>query len=126
VLALSVLKGYTTLPEPGLMAVREKAGVDMAARILARYLEFDGSAPWGRYGKPSESIMARLRELQNTVSFPLDYVYTGKALLQLEQMAMAGRFIRGSRLLFLHTGGYQTAPIPFTSSFRKPSPPARG
>ncbi len=75
------------------------------------HLEFDGSAPWGRYGKASDSVMVRLRAMQDAISFPLDYVYTGKALLQLEQLALSGRFARGSRLLFLHTGGYQAAPI---------------
>lgn len=111
VLALSVLKGYTGLPEPGLTALRDQAGAGVADDFIARHLRFDGSAPWGRYGKPSASVMARLRALQDAVPFPLDYVYTGKAMLQLELMAQAGRFPRGSRLLFLHTGGYQTAPI---------------
>ena len=111
VLALSVLKGYRALPEQGQSALREKVGKEAASNILERHLEFDGTAPWGRYGKPSEDIMVRLHALQNAVSFPLDYVYTGKALLQLEQMVLTGRFARDSRLLFLHTGGYQTAPI---------------
>ena len=111
VLAVAILKGYAHLPEQGQSALRKQAGDAAAKRILSRHLEFDGSAPWGRYGKPPASVLARLRALQDAVSFPVDYVYTGKALLQLEQLVLAGRFARGSRLLFLHTGGYQTAPI---------------
>jgi len=111
VLAIAVLKGYTTLPVQGQSALQEKVGVAIAEQILARHLEFDGSAPWGRYGKPVEAVMRQLRELQRQLAFPIDYVYTGKVLLQLQQLARAGRFNRGSKLLFLHTGGYQTAAI---------------
>lgn len=111
ILAMATLRGYTSLPEQGQSALGDKVGVAAASHILARHLEFDGSAPWGRYGKPDEAVMARLRTLQQRLSFPIDYVYTGKVLLQLEQLALTGHFTRGSKLLFLHTGGYQTAPV---------------
>jgi len=111
ILAIATLRGYTSLPSQGQAALVYKVGEEAAGRILARHLEFDGSAPWGRYGKPDESVMTRLRTLQELLSFPIDYVYTGKVLLQLEQMARAGRFPPGCKLLFLHTGGYQTAPV---------------
>jgi len=111
ILAIATLQGYSSLPDQGQSALGDKVGVEEAGHILARHLEFDGSAPWGRYGKPDEAVMARLRTLQQLLSFPIDFVYTGKVLLQLEQLALAGRFTRGSKLLFLHTGGYQTAPV---------------
>jgi len=111
VLALSALRGYTTLPEQGRSALRDKVGAEQAEQILAWHLQFEGSAPFGRYGKPADSVMKQLHALQGQLTFPLDFVYTGKALLQLEQLAASGRFVRGSRLLFLHTGGYQTAPL---------------
>jgi 1-aminocyclopropane-1-carboxylate deaminase len=111
VLAIAVLKGYATLPEQGLSALQEKVGVATAEQILVRHLEFDGSAPYGRYGKPVEAVMRQLQELQGQLAFPIDYVYTGKVLLQLQHLAGAERFNRGSKLLFLHTGGYQTAAI---------------
>jgi 1-aminocyclopropane-1-carboxylate deaminase len=111
VLALASLRGYTTLPDQGRSALRDKVGAEQAEQILDRYLQFDGSAPFGRYGKPAAAVMAQLRTMQEQIMFPLDYVYTGKALLHLEQLALSGRFVRGSRLLFLHTGGYQTAPL---------------
>lgn len=111
VLAIAVLRGYTELPDQGYAALRDKVGAVRAGQIMRRHLKFDGSAPWGRYGKPPEAIMGRLRALQDVLSFPLDYVYTGKVLLQLEHLILAGHFVPGSRLLFLHTGGYQTAPV---------------
>ena len=111
VLALAVLKGYTLLPQQGMSALIENVGIKSAANMLAQHLEFDGSAPFGRYGKPSAPVLARLQELQDTVGFPVDYVYTGKALLHLEQKVLTGQLISGSRVLFLHTGGYQTAVI---------------
>ncbi len=38
---------------------------------------------------------------------PLEPLYTGKALLALKQQVEAGRFARGTRLIFIHTGGLQ-------------------
>lgn len=111
VLAIAAARGYTSLPEQGQLALRSKVGEAAAESMLAAHLAFDGSAPWGRFGKPSDRVMVKMRALQDQLSMPLDYVYTGKVLLQLEQLAQSGRFARGCRLLFLHTGGYQTAPV---------------
>lgn len=111
VLAISTLRGYDALPAQGQTALVDKVGSKLAAQILARHLQFEGSAPWGRYGKPTEAVMQRMRTLQAATSLPLDYVYTGKVLLQLEHMVQCGYLARGSKLLFLHTGGYQTAPL---------------
>lgn len=110
-LAFSVLKGFSSLPEPGMKALVEMSGPAVAQAMVARHLTFDGSAPFGRYGKPAVSVMSQLQTLQKQIHFPIDFVYTGKALLQLEQKVSAGQFTRGSRILFLHTGGYQTAAI---------------
>jgi len=99
------------LPAQAQSALADKIGPKIAAQILARHLQFEGSAPWGRYGKPTEAVMQRMRTLQAATSLPLDYVYTGKVLLQLEHMVQCGYFALGSKLLFLHTGGYQTAPL---------------
>ena len=111
VLAISTLRGYDALPLQGQSALVDKVGSELATQILARHLQFEGSAPWGRYGKPTEAVLQRMRTLQAATLLPLDYVYTAKVLLQLEEMAQSGYFARGDKLLFLHTGGYQTAPL---------------
>jgi 1-aminocyclopropane-1-carboxylate deaminase len=38
---------------------------------------------------------------------PLEPLYTGKALLALHDQVVAGLFPRGTRLIFVHTGGLQ-------------------
>ncbi|MNR65283.1 D-cysteine desulfhydrase [compost metagenome] len=38
---------------------------------------------------------------------PLEPVYTGKALLALHERVEARAFARGTRLIFVHTGGVQ-------------------
>jgi 1-aminocyclopropane-1-carboxylate deaminase len=38
---------------------------------------------------------------------PLEPLYTAKALMALRRQVEAGYFARGSRLLFVHTGGLQ-------------------
>ena len=38
---------------------------------------------------------------------PLEPLYTGKALLALHDEVLAGRFAKGTRLIFVHTGGLQ-------------------
>ena len=38
---------------------------------------------------------------------PLEPVYTGKALMALRDFCKRGQLARGSRLIFIHTGGLQ-------------------
>ena len=38
---------------------------------------------------------------------PLEPVYTGKALMALREFCESGQLARGSRLIFIHTGGLQ-------------------
>jgi 1-aminocyclopropane-1-carboxylate deaminase len=111
VLAIAVVRGYLTLPEQGHKALERKYGAERASSIVSSRIEFDGSAPFGRFGPPKASILAELRQLQKCVSFPLDSVYTGKLLLHIARLASSKFFVPGSKLLFLHTGGYQTAPL---------------
>jgi 1-aminocyclopropane-1-carboxylate deaminase len=111
VLALPVLRGYTTLPNQGQSALAEILGEEAARKLVDTRIEFDGSSPSGRFGRPDHVVMHELRKLENAISIPLDYVYTGKALLHIQNLAIAGKFQTGESVLFLHTGGYQTASL---------------
>jgi 1-aminocyclopropane-1-carboxylate deaminase len=111
VLAIAVVRGYVSLPDQANRALIQKYGEERTARVVSNHLEFEGSAPFGRYGVPKPDVLAELIALQGRIRFPLDSVYTGKTLLQIIRLVRAKRFVPGTRLLFVHTGGYQTAPL---------------
>ncbi len=70
------------------------------------------TAPWaietaysfGGYAKVSD----KLREFVSSFPVPLDEVYTGKMMYGIIDQIKSGRFIEGSTILALHTGGLQT------------------
>lgn len=57
------------------------------------------------YGQPGPSTLRTVRALAKSEGLLLDPVYTGKAMDGLCEDALAGRFRRGTRVLFWHTGG---------------------
>jgi D-cysteine desulfhydrase len=58
------------------------------------------------YSLPDEKTMEAIRTLARTESVLVDPVYTGKALAGLMGLARDGYFPKGSKVLFLHTGGF--------------------
>lgn len=58
-----------------------------------------------RYGAPSPEGLEAIRLTARTEGLLLDPVYTGKAMAGLIADVREGRFRRGRRVLFLHTGG---------------------
>ncbi len=59
------------------------------------------------FGRVDDELLSFVSAFQCATGVPLDPVYTGKALMALRQMLRAGKFARGSRLVFVHTGGLQ-------------------
>jgi len=62
------------------------------------------------YGVPNAASDAAIRALAQEEGYLLDSVYTGKAFAGLMALASDGRIARGSRVLFVHTGGLSMAP----------------
>ncbi|MNP32273.1 D-cysteine desulfhydrase [compost metagenome] len=52
-------------------------------------------------------LLAFMAAAEEESGLPLEPVYTGKALLALHERVQAGAFARGSRVIFVHTGGLQ-------------------
>jgi D-cysteine desulfhydrase len=71
-----------------------------AARVVV-----DDRAKGPAYGSMSEEQKAFLVRVARTTGFVLDPVYTGKALFGLAAAVARGEIARGSRILFVHTGG---------------------
>ena len=61
----------------------------------------------GGYAKTNSELITFIARFEEEAGIPLEPVYTGKAMLALYKQAAEGRFISGSRILFIHTGGLQ-------------------
>ncbi|MDN4166844.1 pyridoxal-phosphate dependent enzyme [Cytophagales bacterium LB-30] len=60
----------------------------------------------GGYAKVSLELLAGIKEM-DALGLRLDPVYTAKAFFALLDLAEKGYFPRGSKILFIHTGGLQ-------------------
>ncbi|WP_341963417.1 pyridoxal-phosphate dependent enzyme [Pseudomonas sp. RC10] len=95
----------------GAMAVPEGHGVaENVAAILGgdrdvRYELLDASR--GGFAKVDATLLDFIATRESQSGVPLEPLYTGKALLALQQAVEAGRFAQGTRLIFVHTGGLQ-------------------
>ena len=61
----------------------------------------------GGYARIDRELAVFIAEVEQAGQLPLEACYTGKALLALRQQVEQGMFARGTRLVFLHTGGMQ-------------------
>jgi L-cysteate sulfo-lyase len=57
------------------------------------------------YGIPREDTMEAIRMFAELEGILLDPVYSGKGAAGLIDYARKGRFAKGERIVFLHTGG---------------------
>jgi 1-aminocyclopropane-1-carboxylate deaminase len=80
--------------------VMEAAGVNAPTYEL-----FDASR--GGFAKVDPLLLEFIAQTEQVSGIALEPLYTGKALLALKQQVEAGKFARGTRLIFIHTGGLQ-------------------
>lgn len=59
------------------------------------------------FGRFDAELARFIVETENAAGWPLDPVYTAKAMLALRAHVQGGFFPRGARLVFVHTGGLQ-------------------
>lgn len=98
------------VPVHGAMAVPAGHGVESHVQALlgvdARgYHLHEASA--GGFAKTSARLLDFIDHSEVESGMPLEPVYTGKALLALHDHVAAGAFTRGTRVVFVHTGGLQ-------------------
>lgn len=100
-------------PVHGALAVPRKFAVD---KHISRLLEQAGQADagyclWeasrGGYARLDQPLAHFIDAAEQSGGMPLEACYTAKALLALRERVEAGYFARGSRLVFIHTGGLQ-------------------
>lgn len=100
-------------PVYGAMAVPGDHGVAQQVEAIAQEAGSPGlrcelfDASRGGFGKVDPLLLDFIARTEHATGIPLEPLYTGKALLALRQHVEAGRFERGTRLIFIHTGGLQ-------------------
>jgi 1-aminocyclopropane-1-carboxylate deaminase len=81
------------------MIVQDAGLIDPAYELL--------DASRGGFAKVDPLLLEFIEQTEQASGIPLEPLYTGKALLALKQQVEAGKFSRGTRLIFIHTGGLQ-------------------
>jgi 1-aminocyclopropane-1-carboxylate deaminase len=99
-------------PVYGALAVPEDHGVEKHVCSILQQAGIPGGyslipASRGGFGKLDAQLAQFIHDAQKQSEVPLEPLYTGKALLALWLAVRSGRFARGTRLVFLHTGGLQ-------------------
>ncbi|WP_061238066.1 1-aminocyclopropane-1-carboxylate deaminase/D-cysteine desulfhydrase [Ectopseudomonas composti] len=61
----------------------------------------------GGFARLDEPLRQFILHAEQACALPLEPVYTGKALMALRDFCERGLFARGTRLIFIHTGGLQ-------------------
>ena len=87
------------------MAQQVERIVQEAGLVDAVYELIDASR--GGFARVDPLLIDFIEKTERASGIPLEPLYTGKALLALKQQVEAGKFARGSRLIFVHTGGLQ-------------------
>lgn len=82
-----------------------QAIVQAAGMPVGRYQLHEASR--GGFAKVDAELLSFMQAAEAQSGVPLEPLYTAKALMALRQQVEAGYFARGSRLVFVHTGGLQ-------------------
>lgn len=98
---------YAALAVPDDHGVEQQvqAIVQAAAMPVGRYQLHAASR--GGFAKVDGELLEFMHAAEAQSGVPLEPLYTAKALMALRQQVEAGYFARGSRLVFVHTGGLQ-------------------
>jgi 1-aminocyclopropane-1-carboxylate deaminase len=86
--------------EPQVQAILQAAGMPAGRYQLH-------AASRGGFARVDAELLSFMQAAEAESGVPLEPLYTAKALMALRQQVVAGYFARGSRLVFVHTGGLQ-------------------
>lgn len=62
---------------------------------------------FGGYAKYNDELIGFINDFKKKHKIPLDFIYTGKMLFGIYDLANKGYFSKGSKILAIHTGGLQ-------------------
>jgi 1-aminocyclopropane-1-carboxylate deaminase len=103
VLGIAVLKGIETM-----VADVNAALLELDATHCARWA-IDAEHHCGGYARTTPNLEHFVDYFQRCTGIPIEPVYTGKMLYAIDRRIKRDEFVRGTRLLILHTGGLQGA-----------------
>jgi len=97
--------GAVAVPDDHGVAQQVESILQEAGVALSNYELLDASR--GGFAKVDQPLLDFIDQTEQATGMPLEPLYTGKALLMLKQQVEAGSFEKGTRLIFIHTGGLQ-------------------
>ncbi|EGO63830.1 1-aminocyclopropane-1-carboxylate deaminase/D-cysteine desulfhydrase [Acetonema longum] len=98
-------KGADYLPKLLTLSSGTLANLGLSVPVTAADIDVDHDFYPPGYEIPNAAATAAIRLLAETEGILLDPVYTGKAFAGLLRHIADGRIRRGSRVVFLHSGG---------------------
>ena len=99
ILAIAVLKGPTSSPARYAGCIRRRPPLP-GWRIALDHHD-------GGYARFSPALWQWVQAFSAETGLPLEPIYSGKAMWGLFRELAAGRIARGSKIIFIHTGGLQ-------------------
>ena len=112
-LAGLVLAEQGAHPVHGALAVPDDHGVAQNVAAIFGQVGREASAfrlhpaSRGGFARTDADLLEFTARAETDSDLPLEPIYTGKALLALHDQVVAGQIAKGTRLIFIHTGGLQ-------------------
>lgn len=110
---------YASGPLVKVLGVATLKGVTWMAGEVRKYLQdlkcantnwsINCDYHFGGYGKKNAELDEFVKSVSTDYGLPIEPIYTGRALYGLLDLVAKGEVTRGSRVLFIHSGGLQGA-----------------
>lgn len=97
-IGISVMKNNKGLKAEALQLLNKKKHDQM--KLLHQY-------HFGGYARCTDELVAFMNDTYKHHQLPLDFVYTAKAFYALKDLAKNNFFNKGSKIVFIHSGGLQ-------------------
>lgn len=94
---ISVMKNNFSLPEATRLLLQDKSRLPS---ILHDFHE-------GGYARHTPALLAFMNDFYTQTGIPTDFVYTGKLVKAVHELALKNHFPAGSKILLIHSGGLQ-------------------
>jgi 1-aminocyclopropane-1-carboxylate deaminase len=99
VTGISILKGTHGIEPLNSSFIQDREKINRL-RVIHDY-------HFGGYAKQTPALLDFMNELYSASGIPTDFVYTGKLLYAVADLALNNYFPAGSRILIIHSGGLQ-------------------
>jgi len=95
----------------GISVLKNNTGIETDIRNLLvnpnDTINIDHRFHFGGYAKHKPELIAFMNTLYSQTGIPTDFVYTAKLFYGVQQLIKENYFLKGSRILIIHSGGLQ-------------------